>query len=252
MRGRAVFLFGGLLPMNKEPVIKASPLSKCDTVVQALQDMIVKGVYKTGDQLPPEAALCEMFGVSRITVRESLKKLSMMGIVSIQQGKGTFVEGVDLGLFMKPMFQLIQFDQIDIDVLYNARYYVESGTARLAAENRTDADIARMEELLPRLDFSQPKNAALSSRLDTEFHIMVAEAAKNPLLRAAVVTLEDITNACYKRYDLYSVSLAASFEHHCGIFRAICDRDADRAEAIMRLHTVESKKVLLSHGEDRK
>ena len=101
--------------------VERRQLSKCDYVAQELKTQIIAGKYRSGDQLPPEPALCEMFSVSRITVREALKKLSMMGLVEIKQGKGTFVKSVDLGLFMKPMLQLVDFDEIDIETIYSGR-----------------------------------------------------------------------------------------------------------------------------------
>ena len=123
-------------------------VTKCDFVMEQLKDMIITGVYKTGEKLPNEATLCENFGVSRITIREALKKLNMMGILDIRQGKGTFVKQVDLGLFMKPLYQLIDFEDVDIETIYSAREYVENGTARMAAQKRTEEDIERLMKLL--------------------------------------------------------------------------------------------------------
>ena len=88
---------------------------------------IVNGTFQMGEQLPPENALCERFGVSRITIRESLKRLGTMGIVTIEQGRGTFVNRANLGLLMKPMLQMIEFDDLDIETIYDARLYVEEG-----------------------------------------------------------------------------------------------------------------------------
>ena len=107
---------------------KKNQMTKCDYVVEQLKEQIVSGAYKSGDQLPPEGALCELFGVSRITVREALKKLNMMGLVEIKQGKGTFVKTVDLGLFMKPLLQLIDFEEINVEAIYTTREYIEGGT----------------------------------------------------------------------------------------------------------------------------
>lgn len=231
--------------MSVEHFRNGTPLSKCDAVAQALQDKIIKGIYKTGDQLPPEAALCEMFGVSRITIRESLKKLSMMGLVSIRQGKGTFVRSVDLGLFMKPMFQMIDFDDLDIDAMYDARFYFESGTARLAAEACTEEDKEEITQILEKMGeaFDRAEIGALAA-LDVKFHIAIASASKNPILRAAVITLEDITSACRKRLDKYEMFLQDSYRQHQEIFEAIKAGDADAAEAAMQKHALASKKFL--------
>jgi len=117
---------------------KKNQMTKCDYVVEQLKERIISGEYKSGDQLPPEAALCELFGVSRITVREALKKLNMMGLVEIKQGKGTFVKSADLGIYMKPLLQLVDFDEIDVETIYTAREYIEGSIAYLAARNRTE------------------------------------------------------------------------------------------------------------------
>ena len=54
--------------------------TKCDIVTERLKDMIISGTYKSGEKLPNEASLCEMFGVSRITIREAMKMLDMHDI----------------------------------------------------------------------------------------------------------------------------------------------------------------------------
>ena len=122
--------------------------TKCDIVTERLKDMIISGTYKSGEKLPNEASLCEMFGVSRITIREAMKKLSMMGLLDIRQGKGTFVKSMDLSLFMKPLYQLIDFEEVDINAIFDARLYIESGTVYMAATKRTEADLERMERLI--------------------------------------------------------------------------------------------------------
>ena len=157
--------------------------SKCDMVVETLLGAIIDKKYPTGSQLPTEPELCEMLGVSRITVRESLKKLEMMGVVSIQQGKGTFVKEIGLNTFMQPMFGLIDFDNFDIATIYDARLYIETGSCRLAARNRTEEDLEIMSLLL-----KQMREAVHQERLeknrDREFHIAIAKASKNSVLRS--------------------------------------------------------------------
>ena len=94
--------------------------SKCTMIVDDVLAKIVNRVYEAGDRLPPENELCEMYGVSRVTIRESLKKLEMMDVISIEQGRGTFVKKYNLGNFMQPMFNLIDFGSFDIRTIYDA------------------------------------------------------------------------------------------------------------------------------------
>lgn len=226
---------------------KIQSRTKCDMIVEEIKKSIIRGDYKQGDRLPPEAALCEKYGVSRITIRESLKKLNMMGIVSIQQGRGTFVENIDLGFFMRPMFQLIDFEEVDIDRIYDARLYVEICSARLAAKNRTEEHLKKMQLLL------ESNKKLLTSgdlvhgiQVDTEFHVTIAEASDNALIKAMVMNLEDITHACLRRKGGMHMFMDVSYEHHLNIYNSIKDCNEDQAEKWMALHTRESKVFLNS------
>ena len=229
-----------------EYVSKVNSQTKCDRVAEQLKDMIIRGVYKSGAQLPPEAALCEMFGVSRITVREGLKKLNMMGLVDIRQGKGTFVRGVDLSTFMKPMYQLVGFEEIDIKTIYDAREIIEGGIASLAAKNRTDEELRELEEILRRLrEAIDAGDMVLSTQLDSEFHIYLGKMSHNTLLTATIATIEEISQACVRRVSKYFVSLDDCYTDHYNIYAAVRDRDEAQAIAVMAAHTEASMQLLL-------
>ena len=226
--------------------VERRQLSKCDYVAQELKTQIIAGKYRSGDQLPPEPALCEMFSVSRITVREALKKLSMMGLVEIKQGKGTFVKSVDLGLFMKPMLQLVDFDEIDIETIYSAREYIEGGIAYLAAQQRTDGELAILESILGKLKAAIQAGDILSIfEYDRAFHDDLARAAHNPILFACLQTIEEINEACVKRYDKFLIMLDDCYNEHFQIFTAVANQQPEKAQAAMAQHARSSKKILL-------
>ena len=218
--------------------------TKCDMVVDTLLSAIIDKKYPTGGQLPTEGELCDMLGVSRITIRESLKKLDMMGVVSIQQGKGTFVKEVGLNTFMQPMFGLIDFDTFDIESIYDARLFIETGSCRLAARNRTDEDLLKLESLLV-----QMQDAVHAERLemskDREFHIEIAAASKNNILKATVTNLEDISSACVQRLNKVFTFMKEAQSQHEKIFEAIKAQDEDAAECAIVAHTIASKEFLL-------
>ena len=221
-------------------------VTKCDFVTEQLKEMIITGVYKTGEKLPNESTLCEQFNVSRITVREALKKLNMMGILDIRQGKGTFVKQVDLGLFMKPLYQLIDFEDVDIEAIYSAREYIENGTVSMAAEKRTKEELAEMEKILQGLRTAIASEDLLQVEyMDTSFHLQVAKSAKNPILYACLEAIEEINRTCLKRFSKYLTILDDCYEEHSRIYEAIRKQDVEEASKAMIAHTLSSKKVLL-------
>lgn len=221
-------------------------VTKCDFVTEQLKEMIITGVYKSGEQLPNESALCEKFDVSRITVREALKKLSMMGIVDIRQGKGTFVKQVDLGLFMKPLYQLIDFEDVDVEAIYSAREYIENGTASMAAKKRTKEELMEMEKILHELKVAIDLEDLLQIEyMDISFHRQVAKSAKNPILYACLKAIEEINRTCLKRFSKYLTILDDCYEEHYRIYEAIRKQDVEEASQAMIAHTLSSKKALL-------
>ena len=220
--------------------------TKSEFVADQLKKKIISGEYASGDQLPIEADLCQSFGVSRITVREAMKKLNTMGLVEIKQGKGTFVKNVDLGMFMKPLFQLVEFSEVNIEAIYTAREFIEGGIASLAAKNRTEEDVAKMHQCLQNLDYcGQQGDLEGTYRCDVEFHMALAKAAGNPILLAAMEAIQDIDDACVKRYDKYLVGYASSRSEHKNILRAVMQQDAGLAQKEMHLHAKNSKEILL-------
>lgn len=225
---------------------KKNQMTKCDYVVEQLKERIISGEYMSGDQLPPEGALCELFGVSRITVREALKKLNMMGLVEIKQGKGTFVKTVDLGLFMKPLFQLIDFEEIDVEAIYTAREYIEGGTAYLAANLRTDFELTVLKNILQGIrQCIVDQDAVKLYEYDQAFHMEVAKAAHNPILLSILQPLEEIDTACVKRFDKYLTIIENCYKEHYDIFKAIEAQDPEAAREAMVTHARNSKIVLL-------
>lgn len=228
------------------PAGSAKQLSKCDYVVEQIKAQIMDGTYKDGAQLPPEPALCELFGVSRITIREALKKLNMMGLVDIRQGKGTFVKQVDLSVLMRPLFQKIRFDDIEVEAIYDARAYIESGTAALAARNRTDGDLESLEEILRNLKYQISRGDLLKvDEYDHAFHLRVAKASGNPILLACLTTLEEINDVCVGRYSKYMEMMDNCYGEHYAIYEAILQQDASAASVAMVIHAQNSKAFYL-------
>jgi GntR family transcriptional repressor for pyruvate dehydrogenase complex len=215
-------------------------------VVDKILYMIVNGQYPRGSQLPTENELCEMFVVSRITIREALKRLQMMNVIDIQQGKGTFVSEIGLGTFMQPMFNLIDFGDFDVSTIYDSRQYIETGTCRLAAINRTEQDVKRLQALIEASDHALKNNEMdRIAEIDREFHIEIAAASKNQILKAAVINLENVSAACAKRINKTNAVMANALSQHRQICQAIEMQDPDMAEKIIVEHTLRSKEFLM-------
>ena len=153
--------------------------SLADEVAAQLQQQIALGKYKMGDQLPIEPELMRTFGVGRSTIREAIKILVNSGLLRVQQGLGTFVEGGD-GI-KEPLTQRLK--RADFGDLEEVRQLIEIKIAEKAANNRTEKDLKEIRQWL-----AARKAAATDNKLeecidaDIRFHTAIAVASKNEIL----------------------------------------------------------------------
>src|SRR6202790_3337107 len=83
---------GSLAPASSQPVYRTVRTSRLyEQIVQQIEDSILKGALRPGDQLPSERDLAQRFGVSRTAVREAVKALCEKGLVEAYSGRGTFI-----------------------------------------------------------------------------------------------------------------------------------------------------------------
>ena len=178
-------------------------------------------------ELPPgavvsERELQERLGLGRTPVREALRDLAREQLVEVYPRRGMFVSGVDVG---------------DIAGLSEVRLVLESQAARLAAERRNEADRVATEELLRELaETAGVHDERTLIQLDQRIHRHVYRCTHNPFLAA---TLEEYYVLTLRIWFLALdrvERLDDAIREHREILEAIRDRDADRAEAVMRRH----------------
>jgi GntR family transcriptional repressor for pyruvate dehydrogenase complex len=221
-------------------VSKIKQKTKCDTVMDDVLAMIIEGIYKEGDKLPPENTLCEKFGVSRVTIRESFKKLNMMGVVTIKQGEGTYVAHTDMSMFLKPLLSSLVFDNVSIDELYDARLFVEIGTVSLAARHSTTEDVSQMHIAVKSHDLNA------FAQYDADFHNLIGVISKNSILHSTYLTIKDILDGYIKKTNRTISMIDSSCKTHEQIVDAIDDRNDNLAAEIMRGHIHRARANLIS------
>lgn len=222
--------------------------TKCDIVVEEILAMIVQGDYAENEKLPPEQYFVERFGVSRVTVREAFKRLNMLGVVSIYQGKGTFVKKVDLGTVMQPLFSAIALDNLSVSQIYDARIYVESGTACLAARNATEKEIQELEELFKEMELLvKRRDSVRFCETDIIFHEMIGKCSGNHIMLATYNTLKDVLGNYITGNILSMKIVECSHEYHNKIIAAIKSRDEKTARETMEKHIELTRDSLIEY-----
>lgn len=154
-----------------------APLRLGDEIAVQLEAWIREQDLAPGAQLPTEKELCERFGVSRAVIREAIARLRADGRVRTRQGSGAFVAEVP-GVFRLPAQESLPQD---VQEAFELRYIVETGMAALAAQRRSEADLARIAQALQRMREALERDVDGVAD-DDAFHVAVAEATHNRAL----------------------------------------------------------------------
>ncbi len=159
------------------PWPRRRPRSLALELVDAFGARIREQRYADGERLPTEAAIMEEFGVSRTVVREALSKLQAAGLVETRHGVGTFVVGSGQAAPFRVAPEQLATLQ-DVIAVLELRIAVETEAAALAAQRRTEADLAVLREALAA--FAQAVEAGRDAVApDFAFHAGIARATQN-------------------------------------------------------------------------
>jgi GntR family transcriptional regulator, transcriptional repressor for pyruvate dehydrogenase complex len=224
-------------PIKREPV--------ATQIARRLVEYIISGEIEPGARMPSERQLAEAFGVGRSAMREALKSLSMIGLVDVRQGDGTYLKKADAALLPQIIeWGLLIGEQRTMD-LVEARQFIEIDLAELAAIRRTDEDLADMERYLRRMERSFNDSTAFVEA-DVAFHLKIAEAARNSVLRDIHSSIQALLRAWIGRVIAAADSAVPSFEEHIPVFDAVRDQDPERAKLAMEAHMTSAAKRLES------
>jgi DNA-binding GntR family transcriptional regulator len=196
-------------------------VSQSDRAYYAIRELIVTLELPPGSVVS-ERDLMERLGLGRTPVREALRDLARDRLVDVYPRRGIFVSGVDVG---------------DIAGLSEVRVVLEGRAARLAAERRNETERAATEELLAELDgATETSNERGLIELDQRIHRHVYRCTHNPFLQATVEEYYVLTLRIWFLALDRVERLDDAIREHRQILEAIRDRDAERAEAVMRAH----------------
>lgn len=234
--------------MKNQPDTPEKKTSLTETVSQQLRSLIRNSELVPGDPLPKEKALCTRYKVSRTVIREALATLKAEGLVVAKHGVGFFVSS--------PTRKLPQ-DQTGFDLgtlrnvpsVLNAlelRKGVEAEAAALAAERRSPAQEANIQECYDRLKAALEDPDRDSAKPDHAFHQAIAEATNNPIyadfldyiIKAGLSQAFQIGYGADEARRLDKIDIL--LQEHRDILDAISDQDPERARQAMRDHLEKS------------
>ena len=207
-----------------------------EQIVQQIEDSILKGTLKAGDQLPAERDLAQRFGVSRTAVREAVKALREKGLVEAYSGRGTFITDGTSQAVRQSFDLMVKIGQPEGSTdLAEVRSILEPEIAALAAERASEADRATLREAVDVMDRAL-KDADAYIEADLDFHLALAEAAANPLILSLIDSIVGLLREQRLRIFRVEGGPERGQVHHKRILGAMEKRDANRARAAMKAH----------------
>ncbi len=240
-------------PEQREPIPRPVPrlsrlavdraLSSHDQIATILGTEILRGIHRPGDNMPPEPELIARFQVSRTVIREVMKTLAAKGFVVSRTRVGTRVrDPVHWNFFDVDVLVWrvrVGLDDDFMRSLTEVRRALEPAAATLAAQRRTPTDIAHLREYLREMGRSGHSRQSFAEA-DLDFHLAIAIASKNPLLRSMASVIEAALAAPFSHSS--PIDDAQDHENtvnaHGAVLDAIEERD-ERGAAVAMLEVID-------------
>ena len=191
--------------------------------------------WQAGDRLPAEQELADRFGVSRNVIRETIKVLKERGLVDPRNGVGATITRPDAQKLSSMIYRYVLLQEMDPEEIYDVRGLLEVQSAQLAAQRVSEEGLARMRELLNRMN---DRTLSIKERRETdfEFHVEIARQTGNRMLEMLVDALREVFMAMMEKGIVVFGGIDDAAVRHERILEALSRHDSVLAGEMMREH----------------
>jgi GntR family transcriptional repressor for pyruvate dehydrogenase complex len=204
-----------------------------NSVFEQMNEHIRSGQWKVGSKIPSEIQLCDMFQVSRVSVRSAIQKLRDMGIVTTHQGRGTFVSEIPSEFTFMDSGPIMRLSEKEFLDMMEFRQTVEFKSVELAAQYATDEDYINLENIL-NVMINNRNNYKKYTEADFDFHLAIAKASKNDVFYKVTKGIKELYYFYLEELNRVFGATLESIEVHINIFRALQSRDSETAQEILK------------------
>ncbi|MBQ1000634.1 FadR/GntR family transcriptional regulator [Streptomyces sp. RK62] len=217
-----------------------------DEAIEKIKAMIVSGALRPGDRLPKESELAAALGLSRNSLREAVRALSLIRILDVRQGDGTYVTSLDPQLLLEALSFVVDFHRDDTVLEFLAvRRILEPAATAMAAARIGEQQLDALAGELDRLGDAPSVEELVAN--DLEFHRGIVRASGNSVLCSLVDGLSGpTTRARIWRGLTQQDAVARTLHEHRAILAALRDRDAEAARSWATVHIASVEQWLRS------
>lgn len=203
-------------------------------VAHELLEYLLSGEIKVGDRLPSERSLADILGVGRSAIRDALKPLTLLGILEVRQGSGTYLKSRESDVLPSIIeWGLLIGDKTMAD-LVEARKSIEIALATLAADRRNEDSLARLRNDLNCMNSATSIEAFTEA--DSQFHLHLADAAGNAVLSGILHSIRSLLRVWISRVVSEADTTSRLCDQHRAILEAVETGKADAAGRAMDVH----------------
>jgi len=204
--------------------------------IESIRELIVSGQWGPGTRLPREADLAAQLGLSRNSLREAVKALSLIRVLDVRQGDGTYVTGLRAGDLLEALSFVVDFHHDDtvLEVL-EVRRILEPAATAMAAERITAAESEGLRDLLDSIGPDPAAEELVAN--DLEFHRRIVACAGNSVLASLLESMSGpTTRARVWRGLTQTGARARTLAEHRAILDALAAHDPEVARSWATVH----------------
>jgi GntR family transcriptional repressor for pyruvate dehydrogenase complex len=207
-----------------------------DEAIEKIKQMIISGRVRPGEKLPREADLAAELGLSRNSLREAVKALSLINVLDVRQGDGTYATSLAPSLLLEALSFIVDFHRDDTVLEFlEVRRILEPSATALAALRMRDEDKTKLADILDSVDADSPVDDFVAA--DLEFHKRIAIGSGNSVLASLVDNMSMPTaRARVWRGMTEPRAQERTLGEHRAIYRAIMNSDPDLARSWATVH----------------
>lgn len=223
------------------PYRPVTPEKLSSAVVRQIEQLILRGILRPGERLPPERELADRLKVSRPSLRDAIAQLQTAGLLTAKPGAGVYVADVLGSAFAPALVDLFgRHDEAVFDYL-SFRRDMEGLAAERAAKFGTETDLAVVQAVFDKMETAHnDRRADDEARLDAQFHTAIVDASHNVVMLHMMRSMYDLLRegVFYNRQVMFKqrTSRAALLDQHRAINQALQDRDPKAARAAIEDH----------------
>lgn len=215
-------------------------------IIDDIKAMLKDGRLKEGDKLPNQNAFAKQLGVSRLSLREALQTLEMMGIVRQKPKIGTIIINGDTGQWEHPFRKIELKNEDDTRQMLLARSCVEPAVALEAAAHITSEQLEKLTQIYYEM-YEAYRVSDVEGYLakDKEFHLYIAGACRNQyLLSMNEIALSQVDSFMKDVFIALPEAFEKTVRMHRAIYEALAEHNLEKVKRSVKQHTAYIEELL--------